>query len=83
MFMIAYSKQALRFLRRMPADQATLIREKIEIYATNPKALVGQVKKLEGRDGYRLRVGRWRILFVHTGNVLEIIKIGPPGGVYQ
>ena len=83
MFIIAYSKQALRFLRRMPADQAALIREKIEIYAADPTALAGKVKKLEGRDGYRLRVGRWRILFDQNGNILEIIKIGPRGGVYQ
>ncbi|MBF0437399.1 MAG: type II toxin-antitoxin system RelE/ParE family toxin [Magnetococcales bacterium] len=83
MFEIAYSKQALRFLRRMPADQATLIRRKIAIYAETPEVLSGQVKKLEDRDGYRLRVGKWRVLFDWNGNVLEILKIGPRSSIYE
>nr|CRH06063.1 Conserved protein of unknown function [Candidatus Magnetococcus massalia] len=83
MFSISYSKQALRYLRKMPADQAKLVRQKIELYAQDPSALTENVSKLQERDGYKLRVGRWRVLFDHQGNVLEILKIRPRGDVYR
>ncbi len=83
MLEVSYSKQSLRTLRRIPADQATLIRHKITTYAADPGSLAGQVKKLQGRDGYRLRVGNWRVLFDQHGHVLDILKIGPRGGIYQ
>lgn len=80
---IAYNKQAIRILRRISADQARLIREKIRAYAENPQSLASQVKKLQGRDGYRLRVGNWRVIFDRDGNVLDILEIGPRSGIYQ
>ena len=83
MLNIAYSKQAIRFLRRMPANQAALIRQKITAYAENPSSLAAQVNKLQERDGYRLRVGKWRVIFDQDGNVLAILEIGPRGGVYR
>jgi mRNA interferase RelE/StbE len=79
---IAYTKSALRALRRIPANTATLIRSKIEQYANDPASLVANVTKLQGREGYRLRVGDWRVIFDENGNVLEILDIGPRGGIY-
>ncbi len=83
MLRLAYSKQAIRALRRMPANQATLIRFKITSYAKDLMSMVAQVRKLRGREGYRLRVGQWRVIFDQDGTVLSIIEIGPRGGIYQ
>ena len=80
---IAYSKQAVRVLRRMPTNQAMLIRGKIISYAEDPKSLAGQVKKLQDREGYRMRVGKWRVIFDCDGNILNIFEIGPRGGIYR
>jgi len=33
------------------------------------------VKKLRGRDLYRLRVGRWRVIFTESLEVIEIQKV--------
>jgi mRNA interferase RelE/StbE len=41
------------------------------------------VKKLQGRDGYRLRVGDWRVIFDRDGVVLAILEIGPRGSIYE
>lgn len=43
------------------------------------------VKKLKGRDGYRLRVGDWRVVYdIHNGElVLLVIEIGPRGSIYD
>ena len=80
---ITFTKSAIRTLSRMPANTATLIRSKIELYATDPAALANNVTKLQGREGYRLRVNDWRVIFDEDGTVLAILAIGPRGGIYD
>jgi mRNA interferase RelE/StbE len=41
------------------------------------------VKTLSGRTGVRLRVGDWRVILDDQGDVLDVLKIGPRGGVYD
>jgi mRNA interferase RelE/StbE len=80
---ISYTKSAIRALRRMPANTATLIRTKIEAYAQDPNAQANNVKPLKGREGIRLRVGDWRVIMDDQGNVLAVLDIGPRGGIYD
>lgn len=81
---ITYSKDALRTLRRMPANVAALIRSKIEQYATEPASLANNVKALKGEEGvFRLRVGDWRVIFAEDGVVIAIIRVAPRGAAYE
>jgi mRNA interferase RelE/StbE len=80
---ISYSKAAIRALRRMPRNEADLIRSKIEAYAEDPALQASNVKTLKGREGIRLRVGDWRVIMDDQGNVLAILDIGPRGGIYD
>ena len=81
---IAYSKDAVKTLSRMPVNTATLIRSKIEQYADDPAAQANNARALRGQKGiYRLRVGDWRVLFSADGEVIAIIKIAPRGGAYD
>jgi len=81
---ITYSKDALRTLRRMPANVSALVRSKIEQYAADPASLANNVKALKGEPGvFRLRVGDWRVLFTEDGEVLAIIRIAPRGAAYE
>jgi len=84
MYQIEYSKQSIRALRRMPTHIAILIRGKIGSLAEDPFGAPG-VKKLAGRDGYRLRVGDWRVLYLLDGQRPRVLitEIGPRGGIYQ
>ncbi|GAB1409268.1 type II toxin-antitoxin system RelE/ParE family toxin [Desulfovibrionales bacterium] len=84
MYQIEYSKQSIRVLRKMPTNTAMLIRSKIALLAQNPFSAPG-VKKLAGRDDYRLRVGNWRVLYLLNGQRLQVLitEIGPRGGIYQ
>jgi mRNA interferase RelE/StbE len=68
----------------MPTNIRILILSKIEELAVDPFS-ANNVKKLEGRDGYRLRVGNWRVIYEVNGNtiVLYVVAIGARGGVYQ
>ena len=83
MLKIAYSKAAIKALKRMPANASKRIRAKIAAYATDPKSQQANVKKLQGRDAYRLRVGDWRVIMDRRGNVLAVLAIGPRGSVYE
>lgn len=44
----------------LPADVQKQIDADLEVYAMTGK---GDVKKLQGREGFRLRSGRYRVLF--------------------
>ncbi len=80
---ISYTRTAIRALRRMPANTASLIRSKIEAYAHDPASQANNVKALKGREGVRLQVGDWRVILDDQGNVLAVLDIGPRGGIYE
>jgi mRNA interferase RelE/StbE len=81
--LIRYQKSAIRALARIPAAAARRIRTRIEQYAANPASLANNVKRLQGRDGFRLRVGDYRVIFNHDGVVMDVLHIGPRGSVYE
>lgn len=80
---IAYSKSSLKVLRRLPSNEAQRITSKIEQYASDPKSLANNIKALVGSPYIRLRIGDWRVIMDDQGNVIEVIKIGPRGSVYE
>jgi len=55
---------------------------KIEAYAEDPSSQANNVKALQGRDGIRLRVGDWRVIML-DGEVLDVLDVGPRGGIYD
>ena len=79
---IAYWPSARKTLRRMPVNTAKRIMGKIEAYAANPASQAANVKALKGCDGLRLRIGDWRVI-MQDGDVLDILEIGPRGGIYD
>lgn len=79
---VTYRPAAIKALRRMPANTAKRIVGKIDAYAADPASQANNVKKLQGRDGVRLRVGDWRVIMLY-GEVLDVLNIGPRGGVYD
>ncbi|MGX7706488.1 type II toxin-antitoxin system RelE family toxin [Methylobacterium sp. Gmos1] len=84
MLQIAYSKDALRTLSRMPTNMSALIRSKIEQYASDPRTQANNVKALKGEPGvFRLRVGDWRVLFTEDGVVLAVIRVAPRSSAYD
>lgn len=80
---ILFTKAATRALIRMPANEAKRVRAKIDQYAADPASLANNVKKLVGSDRLRLRVGDWRVIMTDDGLILDILDIGPRGGIYD
>ena len=79
---ISYTRSALKVLRRIPPPTRDRIRAKVEAYADDPASQVNNVTALKGRTGIRLRVGDWRVIMDDEGAVLEVLEVGPRGGVY-
>ena len=82
MYDIAYSKSALNFLKKAPTTEQTRIRSAISNYAKQPGARSHQAKKLKSRNGYRLRVGKWRAIFDLDENTMRVLEIGLRGSIY-
>lgn len=79
---ITYKPAAAKVLRRMPANTARRIVGKIEAYAADPASQQNNVKALKGTEAIRLRVGDWRVI-MQDGVVLDVLDIGPRGGIYE
>jgi len=64
---------------------AKRIRSKILALARDPNAPNNNVKKLSGVDGFRLRVGDWRVVYAlrHQALTVIIIKVGHRSEVYE
>lgn len=74
---IKYSKQASKFLDKQKEDTRQRIKSAIE---SLPK---GDVKKLQGSNYYRLRVGPYRVIFDRLFNVIKVERIDNRGQVYK
>ena len=85
MYRIVFTKQADRALRKMSRNTARLIREKLDQLAQDPYARNPNLTRLQGRPGYRLRVGDWRVIYELEDDrlVILVLKVAPRGGVYR
>jgi mRNA interferase RelE/StbE len=83
-YRIKIEAEADKALRRMPRNTAKRIRSKLLALAADPFARQPNVKKLTGREGYRLRVGSWRALYTVDPNakVISVMVIKPRGAAY-
>jgi mRNA interferase RelE/StbE len=71
-------------LSRLPMNWQRRILEKIKEVAADPYARHSNVTKLQGRDGYRLRIGDWRVIYELHEDRLELwaLEVGARGGIY-
>ena len=85
MYKLVFTRQAAKALQRIPRETVGLIREKLEEIANSPYAQYQNATKLQGRPGYRLRVGDWRVIYEIRNNelVIMVLKIAPRGEVYR
>jgi mRNA interferase RelE/StbE len=70
---IILSAAAARDLDALPEDARHTVSESLIAYAITGR---GDVKKLNGRDGYRMRVGQYRVLFDEDRETILAIYIG-------
>lgn len=79
---ILYSKSSLKFLKATDKPMRAKILSAIDGLTKVPP--VGDIKVLQGRDDeYRLRCGKYRILYTYNDNTLIINDIGSRGDIYK
>jgi len=75
---IIYSKQANKYLDSQPLA----ISQRIEAAIENLPA--GNVKKMQGRRGYRLKIGDFRVVFDYENETtITVLYIASRGDVYK
>jgi mRNA interferase RelE/StbE len=72
-------------LARIPANWQKRIVAKIKEVAIDPHAPNNNLTKLQGREGYRLRVGDWRVIYELQDDrlVMLVLELGVRGGIYK
>ena len=83
-YRLTIKRQAVRALQRMPRTQATRIRGELDKLAENPDRRDIDVAALQGRSGYRLRIGAMRIIYERDDDArtIDIMRIAPRGQAY-
>ena len=71
-------KQARKFLEK----QEVSVRQRI-INAISRLPYDGDIKQLKGEEGWRLRVGDYRVIYYIRNDTVIIDRIGPRGDVYK
>jgi mRNA interferase RelE/StbE len=84
MWTVVYTADAIRTLSRLDNAVARRIRAKIIALAKNPLTPNNNVKKLVGVEGYRLRVGDWRVVYTlqHRMFTVAVVRVGHRSEVY-
>lgn len=77
-----YARRAVKGLVKMPRPQARKMHQAL-IEIGNGRTAGKTIKPLEGRDGYRLRLGGYRAIYQTTGNGIIVLRIGPRGDIYK
>lgn len=84
-YAVQFTDVALKNLKRYPKKDQRLILSRIEQLAEVPQAM-SNVKQLVNFDvSYRLRVGKYRVLFERDDviHIIDVIDILPRGRAYR
>jgi mRNA interferase RelE/StbE len=84
-YKLLFTRQAAKALQKAPHLITDSIREKLDQIANDPFSPHHNAIKLQGRPGYRLRVGDWRIIYEIKQDevIIIVIKIAPRSEVYR
>jgi len=80
-YKVEFSERAAKDYKKLPGNYKDLVDLALSRLA---EGLVTDTKPVQGEKNiYRLRVGKYRVLFAVVGDTVLIVKIGPRGDVYK
>jgi len=70
---------------KLPADARQRIQEALRQLVANADTARLDIKAIQGRDGFRLRVGKWRVIYHRDDNAMIILVVdaGSRGDIYK
>ena len=82
-YRVTLKKRALKALEDINEPYYSIIKKAIYALADNPRPQ--GYKKLKGRDGYRIRVADYRIIYEVFDNILlvDVIDLGHRKDIYE
>lgn len=80
MKVVFFTSAATRQWLKLWPDIRKRIDAKLTIYAANGS---GNVKRLKGADGCRLRIGDWRVIFIEDARSITVIAVGNRKEIYD
>ena len=83
MYQVFLSNHAIKSLNKLPIERIKEVVQKIEDLKSEPRP--NNCKKLKGREGYRIRVGNYRVIYTINDNqlIIQIIAIGHRKNIYN
>ena len=80
-FFIVWDEKAFQELEKLESLVSRRILKKVRQLEEDPFSK--DVKRLKGLDGFRLRVGDYRVLFAVEGEQIQILKVGHRKSIYK
>lgn len=80
MSQIGFTTTATRQWLKLSPQIRDRIGKKLETFAATGQ---GDVKKLKGQAGARLRVGDWRVIFYEEAGVITVVAVGHRREIYD
>lgn len=82
-YSLDFSKQAFKELEKINDPYYSSIKQAIFNLTENPRPQ--GFKKLKGRDGYRIRIGNYRVIYeiFDKALIIEIINLGHRKDIYD
>ena len=80
-FKIIWDEKAHDSLNKLEPIISRRILKKVDELSENPFSK--DIKKLKGRDDFRLRVGDYRIILFIEQNIIQILKVGHRKNIYD
>jgi len=85
MYKLKYRRSARNYIARLPLKSKSAIVNKLHKLADNPDDPELDISVLKGRVGFRLRIGKYRVIYSRYDDILviEIVKIRSRGDIYK
>jgi len=77
---IFFTSASTRQWLKLSPDIRKRIDTKLTIYATSGS---GDVKRLKGTAGCRLRIGDWRVIFIEDARLITVVAVGNRKEIYD
>ena len=77
---VSFTPAATRQWLKLSPDIRKRIDAKLTVYATNGS---GDVRRLRGAPGCRLRIGDWRVIFMELPRSITVVAVGNRKEIYD
>jgi len=84
-YKLKYRRQARNYLARLPLKIKSVIVSNLHKLAANLDSASLDIDVLKGREGFRLKVGQYRVIYTRQDDrlIIEVVKIRPRGDIYK